>query len=122
MRLPPLLFLSLEFSWLIENSVILQIRKLKEEHYTSFIESLHNNAAENSKKTLTDLTLNRDKMLLIASENVIKRLLDYKKKGIGHSQEIHDKYLTKLIKVIRKYLKIRDKNFPEISFKKAFKA
>jgi hypothetical protein len=102
-----------------QNNIILQIRKLKEEHYTSFIEALHNNAAENSDKTLKNLVLSRDKMLLIANENVINRMLDYEKFGIGKSSELHDKYLTELIKEIRKDLKIKDKNFPMIGFKKS---
>ncbi|MBP2831569.1 hypothetical protein J8281_05150 [Aquimarina sp. U1-2] len=101
-----------------KNSIILQIRKLKEEHYASYIESLHNHAAENSKDSLTELVLSRDKMFLIASEQVIKQMLEYEKNGIGNSSENHDKYLTELIKAIRKDLKLKDKDFPRVSFKK----
>ncbi len=104
------------------NSETFQIRKLKQEHYISFIESLHNNAANNSKETLIDLTFRRDKMLLIAGERVIKKLLDYEDQGIKGSKDQHDRYLTELVKEIRKDLKIKDRDFPKIGFKKATKS
>ena len=42
----------------------------------------------------------RDKLFLMASEEVIKELLQFEHNGVGKSQEVHDKYLTNLIKVI----------------------
>ncbi|MBV7269014.1 hypothetical protein [Winogradskyella luteola] len=102
-----------------KNSLILQIRKLKEEHYTSFVESLHNHTANDNEESLTRFVLARDKMFLIASENVIKKMLDYEDNGVGKSLEAHNFYLTELIKSIRADLKLKDKNFPIISFKKA---
>ncbi len=100
------------------NSIILQIRKRKEEGYTTFLEALHENAA-NRKSGLRDYVLARDKLFIIASEEVIFKLLDYEEKGImGKTPMDHDKYLTELIKAIRKDLKLKDKRFPLIGLKK----
>lgn len=103
------------------NSVILQIRKLKEEHYTSFIELLHIHAANDTEESLRNFVLARDKMLLIASEKVIKKMIEYENKGVGKPFETHNIYLTELIKSIRMDLKLKDKDFPIINFKKANK-
>ena len=65
--------------------------------------------------------LARDKLFIIASEDVVEKILEYEKMGVGTNIPIdrHDVYLTELIKFIRKDLKIKDKHFPQISFKKA---
>ncbi len=100
------------------NNVILQIRKIKEQHYISFIECLHNDALSNSNESVTALVLSRDKMLLTASENVINHIINYETNGIGKPSEIHNKHLTSLIREMRKDLKIKDKNFPTVGLKK----
>ncbi|MBS1522288.1 MAG: hypothetical protein JST50_14910 [Bacteroidetes bacterium] len=47
----------------------------------------------------------------------------YEKNGVGNNiaADIHDTYLTDLIKAIRKDLKIKDEDFPLVGFKRAQK-
>jgi len=97
----------------------LQIAKLKEEHYVSYIAALHNLASNNRDiPHLREYTYRRDKLLIVGSERVVKAILLYEEKAVGKASDLHDKYLTELIKEIRKDLKIRDKNFPSVSLKK----
>ncbi|MDR0973923.1 MAG: hypothetical protein LBM61_08080 [Prevotellaceae bacterium] len=98
------------------SNIILQTRKLKEEHYFSFIEALHNLCAENN---VTAYTSERDKLFLIASRGVISKLLEYEENGTGREQSVHDHYLTQLIKAIRKDLKLSNNRLPLLYFKKA---
>ena len=58
----------------------------------------------------------RDELLLIASEDVINKWLRMND-GTGKGVDIHDKYLTELIKSLRNDLKIHDKNFPQVYMK-----
>ncbi len=100
------------------NNVKLQTRKLKEEHYVRYIESVHNLAEDNSSaKALKEYTLHRDKMFIVASERVITAMLEYEEKAVGKKCDEHDEYLTKLVEEIRKDLSIRDKSFPRIYLK-----
>lgn len=102
------------------NSVILQIRKLKEEHYVAYIEALHCLVGDNkSPLFLEKYVLARNKLFLIASENVIKKLLEYEEEAVGKETSLHDVYLTKLVSEIRKDLRIKDKSFPDIYLKKS---
>jgi len=101
------------------NSIILQTRKLKEEHYVAYIEALHNLAASNKdRKCVKDYVFVRDKLFLIASEEVIRKMIDYEEKAVGKENSSHDEYLTELVKAIRKDLKINDSKFPTIYLKK----
>jgi len=101
------------------NTIILQTRKLKEEHYIAYIEALHNLAAENKNNDFVrNYVFARDKLLLIASETVINKMILYEEKAVGKENNLHDQYLTELIKSIRKDLKIIDKSFPNIYLKK----
>lgn len=63
----------------------------------------------------------RDKIFIIASDEVIRKTLLYEEKGAGTgiSTDTHNIYLTELIKSIRRDLKIIDKDFPKVGFKKA---
>jgi hypothetical protein len=108
-------------AWLTNrNSIVLQTRKLKEEHYVAYIEALHNLASANSGKVeTTNYVFARDKLFLIASEDVIKRMLSYEHEAVGKASDLHDKYLTELIKSIRKDLKIVDKDFPLVYLKRS---
>lgn len=102
------------------NSVILQTKKLKEEHYVAYIEALHYLAGDNTnRETIKNYVFARDKLFLIASEDVVKKMLKYEEEAVGKENELHDKFLTELIKEIRKDLKIVDKDFPRIYLKKA---
>ena len=102
-----------------KNSNILQLRKLKEEHYISYIEALHNLAAQNSDRdAISKYTYYRDKLLIVGSEEVVKCILRYENEAIGKENELHDKYLTDIIKAIRKDLKIKDNDYPSIYLKK----
>jgi hypothetical protein len=101
------------------NSVILQIRKLKEEHYISYIEALHDLAAENeNQECMKNYVFARDKLFIIASEDIIKKMIEYETNGVGKPNDLHDKYLTNLIISIRKDLKLRSNDFPQVYFKR----
>lgn len=101
------------------NSNMLQLRKLKEEHYISYIESLHNLAANNSSKdAISKYTYHRDKLLIVGSEEVVKSILRYENEAVGKEDDLHDEFLTNIVKAIRQDLKIKDKNFPQIYLKK----
>lgn len=98
------------------NSIVLQGRKLKEDHYIAYIEALHNLASENKSLDFTKkYTFARDKMFIIADEKVIVSMIEYEK-HVGTEQ--HDYYLTQLIKAIRKDLKIKDRNLPLLQLRK----
>lgn len=100
------------------NNVKLQTRKLKEDHYVRYIESVHNLAEDNkSVQALKEYTLHRDKMFIVASEKVVKAMLEYENVAVGKNSSEHDKYLTRLVVEIRKDLSIRDKSYPQIYLK-----
>lgn len=102
-----------------KNSNMLQLRKLKEEHYISYIESLHNLAANNSSRdAILKYTYHRDKLLIVGSEEVVKSILQYENEAVGKETDFHDEFLTNIVKAIRQDLEIKDKNFPQISLKK----
>lgn len=107
-------------AWLANrNNIVLQTRKLKEEHYIAYIEALHNLAGDNNAiENVRNYVFARDKLFLIASEKVIKKMLEYEEKAVGKENSLHDTFLTELIKEIRKDLKIKDKKFPKIYLKK----
>lgn len=97
----------------------LQVFKLKEEHYISYIEALHNLAANNTdKECVRKYTYYRDKLLIVGSEAVVRAVLLYEEKAVGTTNALHDKYLTDMVKKIRKDLKIKDKQYPSIYLKK----
>lgn len=101
------------------NSNILQLRKLKEEHYISYIEALHNLAANNSsREAISKYTYHRDKLLIAGSEEVVKNILDYENEAVGKESSFHDIYITNIVKAIRKDPKIKDKAYPQIYLKK----
>ncbi len=103
----------------IRGSIILQNRKLKERYYLRYIESLHKLASDNSSKlSIASYTYARDTLFLIASENVIRAIIEYEEKAVGKTSQMHDEYLTKIFIAIRKDLKLKDKNFPMIYLKK----
>ncbi len=100
------------------NNVKLQTRKLKEEHYVRYIESVHNLAEDNkSIQALKEYTFHRDKMFIVASEKVVKAMLEYENVAVSKNSSEHNKYLTRLVMAIRKDLSIRDKSYPEIYLK-----
>lgn len=100
------------------NNTKMQTRKLKEEHYVKYIESVHNLAEDNKSTTaLKEYTLHRDKMFIVANEKVVRAMLAYEEAAVGKISNEHDKYLTELIKEIRKDLSIKDKSYPQIYLK-----
>lgn len=102
-----------------KNNTILQLRKLKEEHYISYIEALHNLASNNgSRDAISKYTYHRDKLLIVGSEEVVKSILKYENEAVGKESNLHDEYLTQIVKAIRKDLKIKDKTYPQIYLKK----
>jgi hypothetical protein len=113
------IFVSIVGAWLANrNSIVLQTRKLKEDHYIGYIEALHNNMSyDETNSNVKDYVFARDKLLLIASEEVIRKMIRYENEGIGKGIDLHDQYLTDLIKAIRFDLKIKDSNFPIVYMK-----
>ncbi len=100
------------------NNLKMQTRKLKEEHYVRYLEAVHNLAEDNKNvQALKEYTLHRDKMFIVASEKVVKAMLEYEDIAVGKNSKDHDKYLTLLVIEIRKDLSIRDKSFPQIYLK-----
>ena len=60
------------------NNLKIQTRKLKEDHYVNYMESLHNLASSNKDTGLIKkYTFYRDKLFIIASESVICAMLEY---------------------------------------------
>jgi len=57
--------------------------------------------------------------MIVASENVVSKIMLYEEKAVGQENNKHNDYLTDIVKEIRKDLKIKDKNFPTIYLKKA---
>ena len=101
------------------NNMALRKKALKEDHYIEYIKSVHNHAAINTQNSLQQYVLSRDKLFIIASEQVIKNiLLDEAAIDTKNNKE-HDYYLTELIKSIRKDLSLGNKNLPLLSFKKS---
>lgn len=101
------------------NDLKMQNRKLKEQHYVSYLEALHNLATDNKNtEFLNSYVLHRDKIFIVASEKVVMKILEYEKEAVGKTSEVHDEYLTEIIKEIRKDLKIKDKKFPVVSLRK----
>ena len=72
----------------------------------------------NDKDALKNYVYMRDKLLLIANEKVIIKLLDFEDKGVGKTTDLHNKYLTELLKAIRKDLKLGYKSLPILCLKK----
>lgn len=102
-----------------KNNIVLQTRKLKEAHYVSYIEALHDLASDSRKTDFVKrYTFARDKLFLIASEEVIIKMLEFEELAVGKENALHDQYLTELVKAIRKDLKIIDRNFPKIYLKR----
>jgi hypothetical protein len=103
-----------------QNNVILQTKKLKEEHYVAYIEAVHYLAGNNSDSIATEkYVFARNKIFIVASEEVVIKMIQYEEEAVGKQNDLHDKYLTELIKEIRKDLKIVDKDFPKIYLRKA---
>ena len=102
------------------NNIRVQNRKLKETHYMNYIQALHMLAADNKdKEALENYTLHRDKIFIVASENVVRAILKYEEGAVGRVNSQRDKLLTQIFIEIRSDLKVKDKNFPMVGLKKA---
>jgi hypothetical protein len=100
------------------NNLVLQTRKLKEDHYISYVEALHYLNADNTgKDVIKNYVFARDKLFIIASENVIVKLIAYEEALPKVPYFEKEVYLTELIKSIREDLKLNYKNLPHIYFK-----
>lgn len=106
-------------AWLANrNNLVLQTRKLKEDHYITYIEALHDlNADHDGVDVVKKYVFARDKLFIIASEEVIRRLMLYEEALLKVSDREKEVYLTELVKSIRHDLKLKDKSFPLIYFK-----
>lgn len=102
------------------SNIQMQNRKLKEEHYINYITAIHLLAAKNTdKEMLKNYTLHRDKMFIIASEEVVRAITKYETEAVGKINDKHDLLLTQIYIAIRKDLRIKDKDYPTISLIKA---
>jgi ABC-type bacteriocin/lantibiotic exporter with double-glycine peptidase domain len=98
---------------------LLQLKELKKSYYIDYIVSLHNFMTENNNREfIKKYTYNRDKLLIVGSEEVVRNILQYENECAGKKSILHDKYLTDIMKSIRKDLDIKDKSYPKIDFKK----
>ncbi len=104
-----------------QNSIILQTRKLKESHYINYVSSLHDLCAYNdNKEVLAEYVKVRDVLLTVATTEVISRIIEFEHYvDECNAKDRHDKYLTLVIKAIRKDLKLSNKNLPLLYFKHA---
>lgn len=103
------------------NSIILQTRKLKESHYMDYITALHNYTTSNGadKKAAFRYTESRNTLFTIASEEVAVCIIEFEKHSFGCNDPIiFNRYLTELIKAIRKDLRLSNKKFPAVGFLK----
>jgi hypothetical protein len=55
------------------NNMALRKKALKEDHYIEYIKSVHNHAAINTQNSLQQYVLSRDKLFIIASEQVSQK-------------------------------------------------
>lgn len=103
-----------------KNSIKIELRKSKEDHYTSYIDALDALCQNNRGKQQTaDYSTARNKLLLIANIETITCLLEFEEKAFGSESDLFNEYLTKLIRVIRKDLNIVDKKkLPTLNFTK----
>jgi hypothetical protein len=109
---------SLIGAWLANRNVIaLQTRILKEQYYIDFVNAIHELCSDET--LIANYVKARDVLITVASSDVVCKIFDYEMKGTAQPHDIHDKYLTELMKAIRRDLKISNKNFPTIFFKKA---
>ena len=101
-----------------KNNINLQLRKLKEDNYTSFIDSLQSLSLGNYKQEiLNSYAISRNKLLLIADVEVITCLLEFEANVIGKDPKIFDEYFTLLCKSMRKDLNVKNKHLPTLSIK-----
>jgi hypothetical protein len=101
------------------HNIILQTRKLKETYYIAFIEAIHELAAHNdNRKALDNYVRARDKLLIIADEDVIVSLLKYEEEAVGKDPGTHDELLTMLLKAIRADLKLKNNKLKRLYLKK----
>lgn len=113
------IIVSLAGAWLANrNSISLQTRKLKEEHYIIYIEALHYLIADNNDENIGKYIFARDKLFLIANEDVIKKMIIFEESTSKKTDlKLHDALLTDLVRSIRKDLQLKDRDFPQIYFK-----
>jgi hypothetical protein len=99
-----------------KNELNLKERKLKEEYYISFIKAISESVVSHfTDKSMDNLSDIQNKLLLVASSEVINRLMifnDYIKvygPRPEFSEDKHDELLTELIKAMRKDLFLNQK-------------
>lgn len=97
-------------------------RKLKENYYLNYINSISNNANYNDTKSVLEENKAFNDLILISSENVLKKLYAFqtlriehlKNNSIENYQEEYDRLFTELIKAIRHDLYNKKEDIPNI--------
>lgn len=97
-------------------------RKLKENYYLKYINSISNNANYNDTKSVLEENKAFNDLILISSENVLKKLYAFqtlrieqlKNNSIENYRNEYDKLFTELIKAIRIDLYNKKEDIPNI--------
>lgn len=97
-------------------------RKLKENYYLKYINTISNNANYNDTKSVLEENKAFNDLILISSENVLKKLYAFqtlriehlKNNSIENYQEEYDRLFTELIKAIRYDLYNKKESLPNI--------
>jgi hypothetical protein len=101
------------------NEIILQNKRLKEDYYAKLLEGI---SLATDDKPLKEYVLNRNKIWVAASEDVIQALLSYEEivKPDVDMQVFQEAY-SKLVATMRKDLGMKDKKLPLLHLRVANK-
>lgn len=101
------------------NEIALQNKRLKEDYYAKLLEGISQSTGSNPPD---EYVLQRNKIWVAASENVIRALLAYEDVTYpGANPETFHEYYSKLVAAMRKDLGIKDKNLPQLHLRSTHK-
>lgn len=102
------------------SSLSLQSRKLKENYYLAYIKALHFLGSNNKRADYLDEYANsRNRLLVVASAEVINAILRFEKEAVGMANTQHDELLTDVLKAIRNDLSLSNKSYPIVGLIKS---
>ncbi len=105
-----------------KNELKFSEKRLKEQYYLKYINSISNNVNYNDTKSVLEENKAFNNLILISSKNVLEKLYDFQSLRIEHLKnhsvlnynEKYDKLFTELIKAIRNDLYNKTENIPTI--------
>lgn len=101
------------------NLVSLESHQMKEDHYASYINSLSLLSMDNRNNVyLKEYSDNRNRILMVASTEVINVLLKYEEEAFGKFAPHHDELLSALIMAMRKDLQLDNNGYPVVGLVK----